>query len=139
MRVRHSGWLLNVLWMSWRMGQPAPTNLAQRRLVSYLSLYGPLSLCVCFFLSTLPRGFVLLLTLPRGFLFLFAHPTGFALSLSSLCLCLVLSPPPLLAVTTQTYPRSHGGVLSNVQRNRTVFRVTKFACLKSVFRNSLII
>ena len=54
--------------------------------------------CVCFFLFTYPRGFVLLLTLPRGFLFLFALPTGFSLSLSSLCLCLVLPPPLCLPV-----------------------------------------
>ena len=44
--MRHSGWLLNVLWLSGRLGQLAPTTLPQRRLASNRSLCGPLSLCV---------------------------------------------------------------------------------------------
>ena len=102
----HSGWVLNVLRLSGHLGQLAPTTLPQRRLVSNLSLCGSLShypfalrasLSLCFVLFTHPRGFVLLLTLP----------TGFSLSLSSLCLYLVL-PPPLLAGSTQAYPPSRG-------------------------------
>ena len=40
----HSGWLLNVLLLYGRLGQLAPTTLPRRRLVSNLSLCGPLSL-----------------------------------------------------------------------------------------------
>ena len=71
------------------LGQLAPTTLPQPQLVSKLSLCGPLSLSLCFFLFALPKGFVLLFALPRGFLFLFALPTGFSLALS------LVFPPPL--------------------------------------------
>ena len=87
--MRHSRWLCVFFGC---LGQLAPTTLPQRRLASNLSLCGPLSLSVLF-LFALPRGYVLLFALPRGFLFLFALPTGFSLSLSSLCLCLILPPP----------------------------------------------
>ena len=42
--MRHSGWLLNLLWLSWHLGQLASTTLSWRRLVSNLALCGPLSL-----------------------------------------------------------------------------------------------
>ena len=86
---RHSRWLSNVLRLfgSARSHHPptAPVSLKP------LALWASLSLC--FFLFTLPRGYIFLFALPRGFLFLFALPTGFPLSLSSLGLCLVLPPP----------------------------------------------
>ena len=100
--IQFTGWLLDILWLSGHLGQLAPTTLPLRRLVSNLSLCRSLShypfalrasLSLCSVIFTLPRGFVLLHTLPRGFLSLFALPTGFSLSLSSLCLCLVLTPP----------------------------------------------
>ena len=88
-RMSYSRWLSNVLWLSGSARSHHPPTAP----VSLKTLALRASFSLCFFLFTLPRGFVLLFALPRGFLFLFALPTGFSVSLSSLCLCLVFPPP----------------------------------------------
>ena len=81
------------------LGQLAPATLPQRRLVSNLSLYGPLSVCASF--SSPSQGGISSSSPSQGGFSSFSPPpTGFYLSLSSLVLCLILPPPPLLAHAT---------------------------------------
>ena len=92
--VCHSKWLSKILRLfgSARSHHPPTASVSLKP----LALWAPLSMC--FFLFALPRGYVFLFALPRGFLFLFALPTGFSLSLTSLGLGLILTPPLCLPV-----------------------------------------
>ena len=103
-RMHHSRWLSNVLWLTGCLGQLAPTTLLQCRLVSNLSLCGPLSLSnlslcgplsLCVSSSSPSQGGVCLSLHPREGVSLPLHPPHRFLSVPLFPVSLPrLTPPP---------------------------------------------